>query len=111
MRQSSSYFLMSTPGPIAAIADGNSCSFLEPISRHNQTLNVRPSLNYYLEPHRFTAVIPLVSSAKPAEAYPPSPRLRSILARIPPRLDSHGFLHRRVKNSRHILAPMARISL
>ena len=31
--------------------------------------------------------------------------------RIPPRLDSRGFLRRQVENSREILAPVARISL
>jgi hypothetical protein len=40
-----------------------------------------------VEPHGFTAVAPPHSSAKPAEAYPPSPRLRRItLFRIHPRL-------------------------
>ena len=29
-----------------------------------------------VEPHGFTAVVPFVSSAEPAEACPPSPRLR-----------------------------------
>jgi hypothetical protein len=51
-----------------------------------------------VEPHGFTAVVPFVPSAEPAEACLPLPRLRRTPARIPPRLNSRGFLRRRVKN-------------
>jgi hypothetical protein len=50
-----------------------------------------------VNPHGFTAVVPLVSSAQFAEACPPSPRLRRTPVRIPSRLNNHGFLRRRVK--------------
>ena len=50
----------------------------------------------FVEPHNLTAVAPLSASAEPAEACPSSPKLRRTPARISPRLDSLGFLRRRV---------------
>ena len=47
--------------------------WIEEVSRVNCQESTHDEL---VEPHGFTAVVPLVSSAKPAEACPPSPRLR-----------------------------------
>jgi hypothetical protein len=64
-----------------------------------------------MEPHGFTAVVPVVSSAKPAEVCPPSPRLRrtpaahfstassTLRSSLLQGTSIRGFLRRRVRGA------------